>query len=265
MKINMDDKKRDQLIINIKKLKSTVVNPKESHKYKLKNTRTIAKDGLCFSLVDEYVELYAKIISDILQQDNWNRKISYKYAEDKFGSLLVKLLKDGNDEHATEYFEDLIKDFEIVSSQECVIFLPIFGISMELNSIKLGKIKLVKLTNEKISEIKELTRIQLLKTANDPESKEFFILEEHKRIDKHLSEAKTCAEFHVFAEINRAVELAEEEAQNVIDIFRFAIPTLYARNLRVFIGLQGEYSHQDRYVLGICVDRFVSSLSIILK
>lgn len=257
----MDKKKRDQIIRDIKKLKNNIVAPKESHQFKLKNTRTIAKDGYCFSLIGEYIELYIKIINDVLQQDEWGRKISKKYAEDRFNSLLVKLSKDGNDENATEYFEDLIKDFETVSSKECVVFLPVFGISMELNSIKFGKIKLVRLTDEKISEIKALVRTQYLKTANNLEEKEYFIRKECERIDMYLKEAESCAEFYTFAETNRAVELIDEEAQRVIDIFRYAIPALYARNLNVFIGLQGEYSRQDRYVFASCGDHFVSSLS----
>lgn len=256
----MDEKKEKQIINDIRKLANNAVNIGGGHiiSYE-KYTKTITKDGTRLLFTDSYVDLYAKIIDDILQQDNWDRTISKKYAEDAVDGFIVKILTAG-DGIVVDSFKELIKDFEIKSSNECVVYMPIFEISMKINSIKLGKIKLIRLTDEKISEIKDQIRIQYLKTSSDDDTKRRHIEHIYKFIDAYLKEAPTCVEFRMFAESNRTVERAIEEAQRVMDLFRFVIPTFFSWNNGAFIGLQREYSYQHRYVLVVGEDSLISTL-----
>ena len=253
----MDEKKEKQIKNDIRRLANNAVNIGGGHiiPYE-KYTKTIAKDGTRLLFTDCYVDLYAKIIGDILQQDNWGRTISKKYAEDAVDGLIVKILTAGTagDGIVVDSFNELIKDFEIKSSKECVVYIPIYEISMRINSIKLGNIKLIRLTDEKISEIKDQIRIQYLKTSYD-DTKRPHIEYIYKFIDAYLKGAPSCVEFRMFAESNRTVERAIEEAQRVMDLFRFVIPTFFSWN-----KLQREYIHQHRYVLAISEDSLTSTL-----
>ena len=80
-----------------------------------------------------------------------------------------------------------------------------------------------------------------------------FFEQEKESINKFLRN-KVCAVITLTAEPDRALEIAETEAQRTIELLRYAIPAIYSADKRVIIGLQGEYSWQTRYVPIIAAD-----------
>ena len=211
-----------------------------------KMERMISQHGVSYKFTDEYVELLDNLIADLLIKDRLNEKFSEAYIRSEIESIISKLIKDGDSRRLKENINQFASDLERYCQIQTV-YMPLFGVELLGDPIKIGNLTLRRMDDNSTNRLIELF-ISILNTCQgDEASKKQTIKLEIEQINKYVRN-KTCALFEVGAETGRALELAEKETRRVIDLLRYAIPSLYSTDKRVVIGLQGEYSNQLRYV-----------------
>ncbi len=219
-----------------------------------KTTKIIFSEGVTFTLLDETVNKYESLVKSILRQNDLSHKFSEKYIERKLQSIIAKITQSNEKEkYAKKYLEDLINSL-LSYNQEWIVLVPLSGLEVGLDSIKLGKITIFKMTQQKMEHL--LTQFDkiALATKSTTEVKQRMIQTSHNIfVESLLGDA--CAKFQAIAEPERARERAEEETRRVLDILRYCIPFLYPSNLRVSVSLKGERNRQLRWTPIISCDK----------
>ncbi|MHA1228772.1 MAG: hypothetical protein ACTSPV_18755, partial [Candidatus Hodarchaeales archaeon] len=213
----------------------------------------IFSEGIAFTLLDETVNKYESLAKNILHQNDLSHKFSEKYIERKLQSIIAKIIQSNEKEkYARKLLEDLINSL-LSYNQEWIVLVPLSGLEVGLDSIKLGKITIFKMTQQKMEEL--LTQFDkiTLATKNTTEVKQRMIQMSHNIFVESLL-GGACAKFQAIAEPERAIERAEEETRRVLDILRYCIPFLYPSNLRVNVSLKGERNRQLRWTSVVSCD-----------
>lgn len=199
--------------------------------------KCIKKKEIASSLVDDNLDNYEnKLLLKLLKSETWEKKYSEKYLDDKLRTLLSNILslKNGNNEEdlyalSLSHFEKLVEEYESFTIP-FLVYVPLVGIKMKIESLELGKVVLRNMTESFIKtldqklEDEEKNNLDFLKYCRDT-----------------LSELKNtvCAESEVVAEPIKAKEIAEKRTLSVIHLLRYSIPTIYNEK-KISIGLQGE-------------------------
>ena len=209
--------------------------------------RTVIKfsEGASFVLLDQTVDKYESLVKGILGQNDLSHKFSEKYIEGRLRSVIAKIIQSNEKERcARKSLEDLINSL-LNYNQEWTVLVPLAGLELELDSIGLGKITIFKMTHQRMEEfLAEFDKITLA-TRTGKEAKQEMMQVSRKVFKSLLGDA--CAKFQVVAEPERARERAEEETRRVLDIFRYCIPFLYQKSLRVNVSLKAEKNRQVRW------------------
>lgn len=239
----MDAKKKAAIVQQLIRL---VDNTSEPFKEVKGRTKHIMSEGIAFSLANEFVDTFEDVARTLLQDEGWSEKFSEKYVEGLLQKILARTLRDGNPNNIEQYFDEIINEFTNYS-QECVVYLPLAGIQMSMEELPIGKVILKKMTDSSVSalmsEIEQITQ----SLQNTPEEKAKILELEQRKIGDNIRN-QVCSIFKVVAEPERARIRAEEETRRVLDLLRFAIPTLYPKGWNVAIGLQGEVFRVKRWI-----------------
>jgi hypothetical protein len=243
---------REQRESFVKRIVKIAENARDPRAHEKKRSRFISREGTAFRLTGECLDLWDDILEDLLIKNDWNKKFSEKYVDSKLQEIISKIIKDENSQKAFEYFDQLTNEYDQFS-KEHILHIPLFGIELNEGSIKIGNLNLKKMDDKNTDELVSRLEHAISKTSNTDEEKQMYFEQEKEDVNKFLRN-KVCAVITVTAEPERALEIAEAEAQRTIDLLRYAIPAIYSGDKRVIIGLQGEYSWQTRYVPIIAVD-----------
>jgi hypothetical protein len=239
----MHDGRKKSIAGKISKLVENAEDPLTS---RVNIERVIFRDGVSYKFTAGYVELLDNLIKELMIKDRYNEKFSETHIRSEIESITSKLIKERNLSKLNEYIDLLVLDLESYCPMKTV-YLPLFGIDLVGDTIKIGKVTLRRMDDYHTNIlIERFTRV-IDKSQGDASLKKSSIRREIELIDKYIRN-RTCALFEVGAEADKALELAEKETQRVIELFRYAIPALYSSDKRVVIGLQGEYSGQLRHV-----------------
>ena len=236
----------------VKRIVNIAENARDPRVHGEKRSRFISREGIAFRLTDGCLDLWDDILEDLLIKNDWNKKFSEEHVDAKLQEIISKIIKDGNSQKAFEYFDQLTNEYEQFS-KEHILHIPLFGIELNEGSIKIGNLNLKKMDDKNTDELISRLEHAISKTSNTDDEKQMYFEQEKEDVNKFLRN-KVCAVVTVTAEPERALEIAEAEAQRTIDLLRYAIPAIYSGDKRVIIGLQGEYSWQTRYVPIIAVD-----------
>ena len=197
--------------------------------------RTIWFDNIVFYIKD-YPVVYYPIKALIGKGLSKNRKL----VENAFSADYISIFID------TIIFNILNEGIEIVRENplhvdmfdrffhETVIYLPLDGIDISIDSYRLGKLVLTKLTRKKV----EL----LCKDSNFPN---YFGPERFEDVIN-----KTCFEYKIFCETRKALDMAIKESEKVFDLIRYSILCIYPTSIGISVGLQGEVSSGSAKFLG---------------
>lgn len=218
-----------------------------------KRTEIIFSEGVTFTLLDETVNKYESLVKSILRQNDLSHKFSEKHIERKLRSIIAKIIQSNEKEkYAKKLLEDLINSL-LRYDQEWIVLVPLSGLEVGLDSVKLGKITIFKMTQQRMEEfLTQFDKITLA-TKSTTEVKQEMIQMSHNILESLLGDA--CAKFHAIAEPERARERAEEETRRVLDILRYCIPFLYPSNRRVNVSLKGEKNRQLRWTPIVSYDK----------
>ncbi len=224
-----------------------------------KRTEIMYIEGIQFALLDQTVDKYESLVKGILGQNDLSHKFTEKYIERRLKSVIAKTIKSNEKERcARKCLEDLISRL-FNYSHKWTVLVPLAGLELKLDSIRLGKITIFKMTQEKMEEFLVQFDNITLATRNGKEVKQQMKQVSHKVFKSLLGDV--YAQFQVVAEPERARERAEEETRRVLDILRYCTPFLYHKSLRVYVSLKAEKNRQVRWTPIISCDMKSSSLS----
>jgi hypothetical protein len=137
----MQKEQRESFIKRIIKIAENVRDPLVRGK---KRSRFIARGGATFSLTNGCLDHWDTILEDLLIKNGWDKKFSEKYIDSKLQEIISKIIMDGNLQKTSDYFDQLIDEFEQYS-KEHILCVPLFGIELNEGSIKLGTVILKKM------------------------------------------------------------------------------------------------------------------------
>lgn len=194
-----------------------------------KNWRSFERDGINFYLYGEHLDVYNKLLKELLDKEKWGEKFSEKYVDKVLQNSMFTLLTSGI-EKATEDFVEICHNIETYSVDQ-TIYIPLGGITMyDVEDIFLGRVQIIKITEAILKEVIEAITVITRTTKNSPEEQELFIQEESEYFSREFL-GKICAIYRVVAEPFRAIELAEQETQRALDLLRYSIPHIPQRKM----------------------------------
>jgi Apea-like HEPN len=179
---------------------------------------------------------YAEIYKQLLQNEAWSKKFSGKYFKTHLENLIIKLVREGSDK-AEKYLDLFIKEYEDYNKEQ-VVYIPLSGITFDVDEIPIGRIVLSKITDTHFDSLLKQVEDILDNIKNSLETRE--MLKQHTSLQLQALKGKICAKFRVIAEPTRARELAEQETRRVFDVLNYGLPSLYSKDLHVTIGFAGE-------------------------
>jgi len=160
--------------------------------------------GITFAYGEQALDLVNRTNAHLLTQKSWGLKVSEKFVSDRLMRLVRTLLVEKGDERLDAHLGEFLQDIAGSVSRQTV-FVPVFGLSMRVDSWKIGSVELLNVTQGLLdrwcSEVHEVY-VPLL------------------RAGVGVGVYVRCA---CEAEANRAKELAYEETRRVIDLLRFSV------------------------------------------
>jgi hypothetical protein len=232
---------RDSIIKQIARLVTDKSPPSQQG---TRRSKIIRVGDIAFSLVDDLAVKYDGLCRQLLQQEGWVEKFSEKYIDKTLQELLANIIKDGDINKTSHYFDKLLIGFEEYSKEQ-IVYVPLVGIQMHVDTLPIGKVVIKKMTEAQVNDLAKKIESIVLLSKHTAEEKEHHTQFFRQQILRELA-GKVCAEYRVVAEPGRARERAEVESHRVLDLLRYCIPSLYPKGKDVAIGLQGEISFEPR-------------------
>jgi hypothetical protein len=248
----------------------------QDFEYALKTGKTwfSTEDGQHFFGLDHNgVQRHEQLADYVLQMKPWNR-LSLKYVENQMDEIyrkslsksvesegfgtLPKALSDANVEDVRELVRGLAADLDREASTEWVVYLPLAGISsISGNSLKLGRTCLKYMNSVEMSALhKKINTIFVNRRAQGDKSE----IGRDKFVRGRIETLKdtVCAIYHITAESDRAIEIAEEQTQEILDLLSYFISFIHSRDYKGAVRLQGEMAggHRTTVLLSPTDDSF---------
>jgi hypothetical protein len=194
-------------------------------------------DGLSFGLVDAWADEYDALVETLLQKHGWHEKYSEEFVRKALDAMIARAVCSSHTGGLAEEVKKLVEGYDGFS-QEQVVYVPLAGIHLGVDSVSIGRVELKTMTGQMIQPIGDAIAhvIDEGPSAQDvkPGAKE--------RCGRTIRELRghVCAEYRVVAEPVRALELAVRDTRRAVELVRYAIPAVDEHSLHPKVGLYGE-------------------------
>lgn len=242
----LQDEKKIEIINEIIDISETLVSlEKESVG---KNSRYVVGKGLCF-YIKNYEERYNQLVGCIFRELNLRKNFSSGYVRKFIDGVVSDVLKNGINVVKADPL--IIDNFDVYFG-DVIVYIPLEGMELNVEELKIGKVTLMKLNNTQLNDLADKLE-QLL--INNPYVK----TDNKSHFDRIRGlflklEGKTLAKFCIFAEEDIAVDKAKKECDKVLDLIRFSSYFSHYRD-RVSIGFEGDII-RGFYQLIVHMDNF---------
>jgi hypothetical protein len=174
-----------------------------------------------FALSDQALSHYREVEKLLLTEEDWGAKFSEQYICRAIDNLLSKVEKLANKEEGEPILDQLLQDLSTYSD-ELTVYLPISGLSMDIDSLEIGNIVLKRATDDFLEHLtSQLGSIIYAREKPDP-SEQFLRRHERRRLARY--KGSVFSEYRVIAEKERAVERALIESRRVLDLLWMFVP-----------------------------------------
>jgi len=147
-------------------------------------------------------------------------------------------------------------DSDREAPKEWIVYLPLAGIaSISGNSIKIGRAQLQYMDDVQMDAVRSkvdkiLSGVLVPPGDKTPPEIRFKFLRDRTETLKNT----VCAIYHITAESDRAIEIAEEQTQEVLDLLSYFISFMHTRDYSGAVRLQGEMASGHRTTLLLTAD-----------
>jgi len=223
------------------------------------------EDGYFFGLAEGGAKKYTKLIHDVL--DRWKNLLSLKYATNQIDELLEKSLSNiviessgtlpatlrGADiDGVRNRVLNMVADFDRESAKDWTVYLPLSGIELtgiSGDSLKIGCACLKYMNKVEMDAL--FGKIDSIIFLEPPAKAVASKGRSHKFVRERVDTLKetVCAVYLIKAESERAIEIAEERTQDVLDLLSYFTSFKYSRSYKGAVRLQGELARDKRTTL----------------
>jgi hypothetical protein len=145
-----------------------------------------------------------------------------------------------------------------------VVYLPVHGIWMKIEELKVGNVKFIRPCQDIFKEIIDQAKPIIYSTLNTPQEKNKILKDLQEELPEYFSMSRNnvIAETRFIAEPIRAKELAEEEVRRSLEVLRLFIPLetiLKEPKDKIQVGLEGEIISGMRYSISLAQDNVSTS------
>jgi len=220
--------------------------------------RNLSHQGVGFALIEDVSDEYDDLVRKFLTHADWGEKFSENYVEQSLRAILAEALINRESpaearKRASEGLTSLVARLdEYVEEHTC--YVPLVGLRLSSGDVELGRVVLEELSEEKVDQLADKVTTILNASKHLEEEKQAFV-RMHEPIIKGM-QGWVCAKFRAVAEPERARDRAETETRRVLDLLRFAVPTLYPPSVDVAIGFDGEVFATQRMTPTLSDQRF---------
>ncbi len=206
----------------------------------LENHRHVSAKGIEF-YVANYNEQYNEILSYFYRENNIDRKyFSKEYIFDIIDILIAETLVLGICiiKNYPKILKSKFKRLFNEKFQEVMVYIPIYGLNLEINEIKIGNVEIKNMDADAVNLLADnLERLLRKNRFFKPENYE-------EEIDRYRGyvlnfENKTVAIISLRADEKTAIKIAEEETLTVLDVLQFYSYLFYHRDLNAYLGIEG--------------------------
>lgn len=227
----LQDAKKIEIINEIIDISETLVSLEKKNVEE--NSRFVAVKGLCF-FIEDYEERYNQIVGYIFRELNLRKNFSSDYVRKFIDGVVSDILKNGINVVKADPL--IIDNFDVYFG-DMIVYVPLEGIELNVEELKIGKVTLMKLNNTQLNDLANKLEHLLI---NNPYVK----TDRKSHFDRIRGlflklEGKTLAKFRIFAEEDIAVDKAKKECDKVLDLLRFSSYFSHHRD-RVSIGFEGD-------------------------
>lgn len=193
----------------------------------------------------KYGSGYKKLLGKIFKNLDHKKNFSGKYVKEFIDELVSEILENRIETVAKNpLIVDVFDDY----FHEIIVYIPLEGIELEIDNLKIGNTILKKFDqSQKDFHLNKLDSMFTINPHVDNNEKKALMT----HMNESLSEivGKTCGEYRVFAEKDKGLELAEIECKKILDLLRYAISFLHHKNNNINVGFHGDLNSAIRYTL----------------
>ncbi|MEL6263616.1 MAG: hypothetical protein AAFR12_21440 [Cyanobacteria bacterium J06626_6] len=178
-------------------------------------------------LIEDGLKAYEDIRKDL---EKWNEKFSDNSIDAVIREAISITKKHGIEEAKRRFVEECSKIENYAT--EVTVYIPLGGIQIDnqvQSPISLGNIELLHINDEVLGDIKTQSSAITKTMRHSSEEIEHFIEEDNRSLSENFLH-KVCATYRIVAEPSKALEVANKETQKVLNLLRYAIPSLYNRS-----------------------------------
>ena len=176
-------------------------------------------DTICDMLVDERV---------------WKEKVSRNYIEKGIHQLLACIVRDGSQDRIIDHLNAFIQECEN-AAEEYYVYLPLDNIMMVDERIEFGKTILINMNAQQMEQL--IHKVAIADLSQQDRDRIINNLRQHVF---PLLQNRVVVMCTLFAESERARELAEIEGRRILDILRYFIFLAYRKRQYIDVGLRGD-------------------------
>ena len=231
----MDKNKKITIVNSLRQIAANVAPPGSRG---MLQSRFFGNQKTSFELADQYLDAYENLIRILAEDGSWHDK----YSEEYIGSKLIQIVCEATENNSLDIipslFDSLSAEYDNFN-REHTCFLPLRGLTMPNDEYKIGKITLVKMTDNVVTNLSKHIEYVVLNGKSKPEDKEAFLKTQFMEVNSDFKNC-LCSKYSMVGEFGRVRERAKEETLFVLDILTYFIPALYPKSHRIAVGLQGE-------------------------
>jgi hypothetical protein len=199
---------------------------------------------MAINLVDGVADEYEALIKSLISEGDWGEKFSEKYLDKALRQLLGTLSAEEDlAEPAPSFVQDLVDRLDGYSRKQTT-YVPLVGIQLDGDEYEFGQVTLETMSEGKVEQLVKMMESAISSSKSAEEVKSEAIVWNRPVLES--LEGTVCARFEAVAEPIRMRERAEEECRRCLDLLRYAIPSLYPKDLNVAVGLSGEVAPAQR-------------------
>ena len=188
-------------------------------------------------LIGDAAKQYEAVCEMMQNEVVWRDKFSKRYTEEIVNQVLSNLHRDSNTDKASEYLDDVIANLDNYTLEHNV-YLPVDGIAMLVDELKLGKLLLKNMSGETLIHFEQKVVAGIMQRS--PQRGNEQLLAAWRRDALSIIRNKAVAIYTTVAESTRIQERAEEEWYQVVHILRYFIFLAYQKNWHIGFGLRGD-------------------------
>ncbi len=178
------------------------------------------------TLINDNITRFDKLFELIWDKLRHDGKFTRESIKKGLKQLVVRIVKEGNTNNASAYFNEFIEYYETYSFEQ-IFYIPLVNIEMQdIDKLEIGKVTIKKMTDKQIEIISRKIKKIIMQTTHPREHKPLMI---DTLLRRHIEplRGKICAEFRIIAEPELVQEYARKEISRIIDLLRYAIPSIY--------------------------------------